>query len=247
MQTPILTYHSIGERVPPHFRPWVVHPRRFRDHLRSLAEVGLQTLTVSDLVRRRVAGLNTDRAVVLTFDDGFADFLRNAMPIMQEFGMTGTLYVITGMLGGAFRSLPVLDWRDLADIRDSGIEIGAHTVSHPALDRLAPAQARDEVSGCKKQLEDRLGVAVGSFAYPFGFYTRETRKAVIDAGYTSACAVGYRFSPADDDPFALRRVIVGERYRQLDRLPPVAAYCRLRSSGFALLRRTLTRWVGYAE
>ena len=231
--------------MPPQFAPWVLKPQRFREQLRSLAEAGLHTLTVSDLVRRRAAGQTTDHGVVLTFDDGFADFQRNAMPTMQEFGMTGTLYVITGMVGSEFRSLPLLDWPDLAEIRDNEIEIGGHTVSHPPLDRLAPARAMDEVSDCKKQLEDRLGAAVRSFAYPFGFYTRQTRQAVIDAGYTSACAVGYRFSPPDDDPFALRRMIVRERDRHPNRQPPTAAYYRLRSSGFALLRRTLTRWVDY--
>ena len=245
MTTPILMYHSVGERVPPGFAPWVVHPHRFRHQMSYLAGAGYETLTVRDLVRRRRAGGSPRRAVALTFDDGFADFLHNAVPILHAFNMTATLFVTTGFLGGTFRGLPVLDWGELAAIRDGGIEIGSHTVSHTALDRLAPARVLAELQGSKLLLEDRLGVAVDSFAYPFGFQTSETRQAVIAAGYAAACAVGYAFSRHDDDPFALRRMFVSQHDTRLNRLPPRARLYRARSRGWAWMRRSLTQVVGY--
>ena len=183
--------------------------------------------------------------MALTFDDGFADFARCALPMLREFGMTATLYVVTGVLGGTFRGLPVLDWGALAAVREAGIEIGAHTVSHPALDRLSPDRAFAEVRDCKRLLEDRLRTAVTSFAYPFGFYTSLTRRAVIAAGYEAACAVGYAFSRDDDDPFALRRMIATERETRLDRLPLRALPWRARSCAWAWARRSLTKVAGY--
>jgi len=209
--------------------------------LASLAESGTSTLTVSELVRLRRTGAVPQRTVVLTFDDGFADFLHHAMPALHASGMTATLYIPTGLLGGEFCGLPTLDWGALAVIRDAGFEIGGHSVLHPALDRLSPERALDEVRGCKHALEDRLGIAVDSFAYPFGFYTAQIRQTVIMAGYASACAVGYDFSANHDDPFALRRMIVTQNDKRVDRLSHTAFLYRLRSRGWRSVRH-IARW-----
>lgn len=240
-KTPILMYHSIGDVMPPDFETWVVRPRQFRNHLARLAETGMNTLTVSELVRRRCAREVPHRAAVLTFDDGYADFVHNAMPALQTFGMSATLYVSTGMLGNEFRGLPMLDWGALKAVRDAGFEIGGHTVHHLALDRLSLRQALDEIRGCKHALEDRLGIVVDSFAYPFGFCTPELRNLVIAAGFVSACAVGYDFSPDDDDPLALRRMIVRQRTTYVDRLPRTTMYYRLRSQAGNSVRRIITQ------
>jgi peptidoglycan/xylan/chitin deacetylase (PgdA/CDA1 family) len=244
--TPILTYHSIGHRTPPGFAPWVVHPQRFAAQLGTLADAGLNTLTVRDLVHRRQADRPPDNAVVLTFDDGFADFLEHAVPVLQSLRMTATLFIISGAVGGEFRGLPTLDWPALQAIRDAGFEIGAHSHSHPALDRLAPEQAMAEIKGCKQHIEDKLGIEVHSFAYPFGYYNRQTRQAVVSAGYSSACALHYAFSPPDDDPFALRRTLIRQRDLRVDRLSMTAPLYRIRSFAWAAARQSLTRWVGYA-
>lgn len=235
-------YHSIGETVPSGFRPFVVRPERFRAQLQALAGAGHELLSVSELVRRRRAGRPPKRAAILTFDDGFADFLRNALPILQVTGMTATLYVTSGLVGGHFHGLAMLTWPDLREIQQAGIEIGGHTVSHPALDQLSAAACRQEVIACKRQLEDRLGVEVRSFAYPFGFYNQQARAQVIGAGYKSACAVRYGFSPQDDDEYALRRSIVRNGDTRLDRPPVATPYYRSRSILYGWMRHTLRGW-----
>jgi peptidoglycan/xylan/chitin deacetylase (PgdA/CDA1 family) len=143
---------------------------------------------------------------------------------MQERGLTATLYVTTGTLGAA----PMLDWPQLPALRAAGIEIGAHSHTHPQLDTLAPDAAREEIAGCKALIERSLGAPVRSFAYPHGYSSRRVRRLVQQAGYDSACGVGNTLSSAGDDRFALSRLMVrsttrpDEIGRWLDRLgaPP---------------------------
>jgi peptidoglycan/xylan/chitin deacetylase (PgdA/CDA1 family) len=106
-------------------------------------------------------------------------------------------------------SRPILSWEQLREVRDSGIECGAHTHSHPQLDLLPLAQAQKEITQSKRMLEEHLGETISSFAYPYGYHTSAVKKLVREAGYTSACAVKNALSTPATDPFALARVLVG--------------------------------------
>jgi peptidoglycan/xylan/chitin deacetylase (PgdA/CDA1 family) len=157
-----------------------------------------------------------DRPVVVTIDDGVADFYMGALPVLTRYGFPATLYVTTGFVGGTSRWLsgvgeglrPMLTWSQIADVQASGIECGAHSRSHPQLDILARAAARDEIVHCKSELEHQLGRQVVTFAYPHGYYSAAVRRLVQEAGYSSACAVKHAMSATTDDRFALARIIV---------------------------------------
>ncbi len=250
MTVPILMYHSVADCAPPGFAPFAVSRRRFEEQLRYLREEGYRTLTVSELMRLRRRGAEpSSRAVAITFDDGFADFHDNVLPALAAHGCTATLYVVSGSvcgasgwLGGPSGRMPMLDWAQLREIAGAGVEIGGHSVSHAALDMLSRDEAEAEIYCCKATLEDRLGRPVESFAYPFGFYSDETRRLVMEAGYASACAVRYALSPPDDDPFALRRQIVradadlDDFIAILRGAAPRRHVDRLRSAGWKYLR-----------
>jgi peptidoglycan/xylan/chitin deacetylase (PgdA/CDA1 family) len=211
----ILTYHSVAPTAPRRFRAFCVHPQNFEDQVRHIRASGYSALTVSELVRLRAAGAVPEKSVVLTFDDGFADFHTVVLPVLLRYGLTATLYVVAGCIGVTSRwleqecrSLPMLSWSQLLDIAKSGIEIGAHTMSHPSLDTIRLSQARIEISQSKRSLEDGLGISVESFAYPYGNFSGAVRDLVVAAGYASACAVRYATSSSLDDRFALSRHIV---------------------------------------
>jgi peptidoglycan/xylan/chitin deacetylase (PgdA/CDA1 family) len=184
--------------------------------MRYLSEQGFQTLTVSGLIEA-MSGLVAmpRKPVVLTFDDGFADFYEAALPVLQQYGQTATLYVVSGAVGKASTWLdsigegarPMVNWSNLVEIQKCGIEIGAHTVTHAALDLLPAAAVKDEIVNSKRMLEDGLGRPVLSFAYPFGYQNAAARDAVKSAGYSSACAVRYKMCTLQDDWFALPRHI----------------------------------------
>jgi peptidoglycan/xylan/chitin deacetylase (PgdA/CDA1 family) len=212
---PILLYHSVSDDPASWIRRFAVTPEAFRAHLALVAEHGAEALTVSGFVDALAHGPEAlpARPVLITFDDGFADFHEHALPALADRGLASTLYVTTGFLGrrtgpGEASGERMLDWRQLAEVRDAGVEIGGHTHSHPQLDTLRPARAGDEVVRCKSLLEERLGVAVGSFAYPHGYFGPRVRRLVVEAGYSSACGVKNAFSSPGDDPFSLARLTV---------------------------------------
>lgn len=157
-----------------------------------------------------------ERPVVLTFDDGFADFFTDVLPVLKQYGFVATLYVTTAFINGTSRWLqregettrPMLNWSQLIEIGASGIECGAHSYSHRQLDTLPRSQAQDEIVQSKELLEQHLGQEVSTFAYPFGYHTAALRWQVRQAGYTSACAVKFAMSSEITDPFALARLMV---------------------------------------
>lgn len=209
-------YHSLSKTGTPPFRRFTVAPVLFQAHLGYLADQGYQTLTVSQLVdlRARRAPLPA-KPVVLTFDDGFADFYTEAMAPLARHGFTATLYVITGYVGGTSVWLAaegegdrrILSWRQLGEIADSGVECAAHSHTHPQLDTLPSPAVREELSRPKRVLEDRLQRPVRSFAYPFGYYSARVCALVDEVGYSSACTVKDVVSSADAE-FVLPRLTV---------------------------------------
>lgn len=215
---PILMYHSISQNATPKFKPFTVSPRLFEDHMTYLSEHGYTPITVTQLIQTRgkkEAALPA-RPVVLTFDDGFADFFTDALSVLKRFGFPATLYVITAFIGSTSRWMwdegegtrPILTWDQLSEISLCGIECGGHTHSHRQLDILPRTVARDEIVRCKHLLEDHLGQEVLSFAYPHGYHSAITQRLVREAGYTSACAVKYEMHTEPSDPFALARLLV---------------------------------------
>jgi peptidoglycan/xylan/chitin deacetylase (PgdA/CDA1 family) len=170
---PILAYHSIDGGTAPTSMP----APRFRDHMQSLRDEGWRTLSLDELLDGHARGAWPGRSVVLTFDDGIANVGEHALPLLGRFGFSAILFAVSGRPGGATdwpgwpSTVPtqrLLDACALRDAADSGIEIGAHSVSHPHLSRLSPEDMEREIVGSQARLEDVIGRPVRCFAYPFG-------------------------------------------------------------------------------
>jgi peptidoglycan/xylan/chitin deacetylase (PgdA/CDA1 family) len=255
-KVPILMYHSISEHAAPKYRSFAVPPELFAYHIAYLHQHSYTPITVTQLVHAVVQGGATlpERPVVLTFDDGFADFFTEALPILQQYNFTATLYVTTGFIGSTSRWMqregeatrPMLTWDQVSEISTSDIECGGHSHWHLQLDTLPVSIARDEIVRCKKLLEDHLGQKVSTFAYPYGYHSATIKRLVREAGYTSACAVGYAMSSTTADPYALARLRMGAD-TSTDALgglltQPIASVGttitkRFRTSGWRLIRR----------
>ncbi|MGH3570851.1 MAG: polysaccharide deacetylase family protein [Pseudonocardiaceae bacterium] len=252
---PVLLYHSVSADPAPWIAPYTVTPQVFARHLELMAASNRTPLTVSHLVDA-LAGREKlpPRPLLVTFDDGFADFA-DAASMLAARDMPSTLYVTTGVLRGrgprrrppevALPPAPMLDWSQLAELAEQHVEIGAHTHTHPQLDVMRPAAAAREILLCKHLLEEVLGHEVPSFAYPHGFHSAAVRRSVREAGYTSACAVGNALSSRADHVLALARLTVradttGEEMAAwlAGRDAPVAPYPeRLRTRAWRLYRR----------
>lgn len=246
---PVLMYHSISEAGTPAFSDFVVSPARFEEHLDALRGAGFVGITMADLAAaRRGEGEVPTGAVVITFDDGFSDFMENAVPLLGRYGFTSTLYVTTRFVGGHSRWLVdegetgrrMLRWSDLALIAAAGHEVGAHSETHPQLDLLTDSALARELMVPKIELEDHLGIAVTSMAYPFGYSTPRVRDMTAHLGYDSGCVVSDLIS-SREDAFAIPRVTVTPDLTAASVVHLAASRSDARARAVAVARRQTSR------
>jgi peptidoglycan/xylan/chitin deacetylase (PgdA/CDA1 family) len=213
---PILLYHSVCDDPPPWIRRLAVAPAAFARQLELIHERHVTALSVSEYASLLADGEPLPpRPLVLTFDDGLADFREQALPALRSAALPATLFVTTGFLDGLPEGIaegrPPGGWLDppaLLDLRAQGIEIGAHSHSHPQLDTLPIEEARREIARSKEILERLLAAPVSSFAYPYGYHGPVVRRLARECGFASACAVKNALSSAGDDRFSLARLTV---------------------------------------
>lgn len=208
-------YHSVSARPPAATRALSVDPEEFAEQLDHLEHAGFTTMTLAGLAAARHGTVEMPgRPVVLTFDDGYADFHEVALPMLADHGATATLFVTTGWMTDAGRHAAgtpldrTVSWSQVAECAAAGIEIGAHSHSHAQLDQLDPGVLRDELHRPKALLEDRLGRAITQLAYPYGYSSARVRRAAHRAGYTQAVTVANAAALGDVHPFAVPRLTI---------------------------------------
>lgn len=245
-RVPILTYHSLDDSG----AVTSVAPRDFAQHMRTLARRGFTGISLAQLLDGWEGGAPLPpRPVVLTFDDGFANLLPHAAPVLAGLKFNATLFAISGRCGQTndwpdqapgIPRLPLLSWGELTQLANAGWEIGAHTVTHRPLTKLSAEDARREIVESKTTIEDRLGKPVTTFAYPFGLMNAASRECVRE-NFRGACSVEFGNAAAGDDWHALRRLDVFYfRHPALFALlgtVPGAAYLALRGAGRQLKAR----------
>src|SRR5450830_974273 len=281
----VLIFHRVLPE-PDSLFPDEMHARRF-DALCSWLASWFNVLPLDKAVARLKAGTLPARAACITFDDGYADNPRVALPILQRHGLTATFFIATGFLDGGRMwndtiietvrgcKVPELDLSSLGlghyalgaindrqaaiaalinqikyrpiqerisiteqlahlaqvqlpqdlmmtsqevkAMRQAGMQIGAHTVSHPILARLTDDQARQEIGDSKRFLEQLLGEPVGLFAYPNGKpgedYSPQTVEVVRSLGFDAAVSTRWGASGTGDDLFQIRRFTPWDKTR----------------------------------
>ena len=189
----LLAYHGIGESAPGvdpnNLR---VSPQRFRAQLELLQDAGFELVTVAALAERMQSGPPPPGLAALSFDDGMEDNYSALLPILREFGATATVYVTTGIIGAAnpwadpASGLRMMTADELRALAEAGIELGAHTVTHPDLAELDRETCLREMVDSREAIERLTGARVRTFAYPFCRYGEAAVNAARDAGFDAA-------------------------------------------------------------
>lgn len=173
----------------------------FEEILKYLSDNGYQTIHIEDITD----GSAPNKAIILTFDDGYKDFYTTAFPLLQKYDYTASVGVISGKMDGNQYMTP----ENVKEINDAGIEILSHTVHH--LELPSTANAETEITESKKDLEELIGKPVTGFVYPAGKYDDESIKLLKEAGYKVALTTKPGYADLGGDLFQLHRVRIDNR------------------------------------
>jgi peptidoglycan/xylan/chitin deacetylase (PgdA/CDA1 family) len=214
-------YHNIAP-APRALRRWrslYVSPGAFARQLwliKRLGYVGLSMAAAMPYLR----GERQGKIAVITLDDGYVDNLTSALPALQRYGFSATCYVVSGSIGGynswdADRlgiKKPLMTTAQLREWHAGGMEIGAHTRTHPRLTQCDNAQLRSEIEGSKADLEDHLGAAVTQFCYPYGDMDDRVADVARESGYIAATTTQRGRAEIGTDLWRLPRVQVARHH-----------------------------------
>ena len=209
-QVIIFCYHRLVDKI--RYPGTEITPAAFEAQMKELKDRGITVISMQDLLAWKRGEKNIPpRCAVITFDDGWKSQYEVAWPILKKYGYPVTMFIYTeGVRGGTLGGGEAITWEQLADMRDNGVDIEAHTATHQDLReghnimlastggkktraKLTGPQyeqwVQNEVVGCKQLLEQRLGIKVNCFAVPFGNYNEHVKELARNAGYEAMFTV----------------------------------------------------------
>jgi peptidoglycan/xylan/chitin deacetylase (PgdA/CDA1 family) len=181
-----------------------ITPQMFEQQMQELKDRGITVIGMQDFLAWKRGEKNIPpRCAIITLDDGWKSQYDVAWPIMKKFGYPFALFIYTeGVRGGHFCGGEAITWEQLAEMRDAGVDIQAHSATHQDLrkpydkvakKKLSPPEyeqwLHNEVVGSKELLEQRLGIRVNCFAVPYGYYNQHIKEVAMQAGYEALFTV----------------------------------------------------------
>ena len=219
MKAPIFYYHSVGG--PP---PQTLALPQFQQHLEAIRRHNYRTVTVAELLQ---AGRDLpSRCVALAFDDGLLDNYTHVFPLLLQYGMRATFYVVPGYdrvtrwvapQTGRWSDLPApgftipfasMGTDQRRELARHGMEIGSHSLTHQMLTRVPRDELIREVRDSKEVIEQELGTSVKTFCYPRGRFAPVVLRVVREAGYLGACSTLPGYYRAGLPRYVLPRFLV---------------------------------------
>jgi peptidoglycan/xylan/chitin deacetylase (PgdA/CDA1 family) len=210
----VLCYHRFEDKPKDAL---AINPPDFEAQMQALKDSGIIVISMEDfLAWRRGEKAIPEKAAIISIDDGYLSGYNVAWPILKKFGYPFTMFIYTDYIkGGPKSGGQSLTWNQLAEMRDAGVDIEGHTVSHSSLnarkgktDEQYLAWLKTEIVGSKEMLEKNLGIRVKAFAYPYGLHNQTVRDVVKQAGYEAAFTVWGRRIAYGADPMTIGRYAI---------------------------------------
>jgi peptidoglycan/xylan/chitin deacetylase (PgdA/CDA1 family) len=210
-----LFYHRVADEHP---NDWTISTDRFKAQIAWLRE-RYEIITLLEAQQRMGSVANRTPAVCITFDDGYADNCREAIPWLIQQGVPFTYFVATAHVleGKPFehdvrQNVPLAPNtpEQLREMAAAGVELGAHTRGHVDLGAVTcDQQLHEEIAGSKRDLEQITGRAVRYFAFPYGMHANLSEAAfrvAFAAGFWGVCSAYGDYNLPGDDPFHIHRI-----------------------------------------
>jgi peptidoglycan/xylan/chitin deacetylase (PgdA/CDA1 family) len=185
----VLCYHRFEDNKRDQL---AINPTEFRSQMKQLKDDGIAVISMKDfLAWRRGEKSIPSKSCIITIDDGYISGYNVAWPILKEFGYPFTMFIYTNYVNVGGKSLT---WAQLEQMRDAGVDIECHTVSHHDLRHAPKGQdymtwLHNEIYTSKDILEQKLGISIVAFAFPYGTYNEVVRKMATEAGYQALFTV----------------------------------------------------------
>jgi peptidoglycan/xylan/chitin deacetylase (PgdA/CDA1 family)/SAM-dependent methyltransferase len=214
-QLPILVYHHVapGAEAGSQFH---IAPEAFAEQLAYLRSAGFRSVDLEEwrgamAVHRPLPGMG----VMITFDDGYRSFAEYAWPLLRRYGFGAMVFVVTGEVGGWNRwdegrrdQAELMDWDELGALHAEGVELGAHSETHPRMTELTPGQIVRESARSRVAMTRRIGIAPVAFAYPYGLTDGVVQHLVGACGYRYGLSVRGACCRLHDRLLAMPRIEV---------------------------------------
>lgn len=217
-EIPVIMYHRvIRDKSEGGVHGIYVTESQFEKHLKYLKQKGFETITFKDLLNNKYKDrFNREKKqIILTFDDGYTDNYNYAFPLLKKYGFKCVIYLLSHLNYNKWdvevkenpeHKFYLMDMSMIKEMEEYGIEFGGHTKTHPKLATLPIEIAQEEILTSKKVLEEKLGHALISFAYPYGNLNEDVKKIVKNSGYNFAVATDSGDISFSEDLFQIRRI-----------------------------------------
>ncbi len=214
----ILAYHGINDQIERKYQHVVygtrkyninelrVHHDIFEQQMGYLFKNGYQSVGLEDLIVYHAKTVESPKKhFAITFDDGYRDFFTLARPILNSYGYTATIFLVTDKINESRQNRQFLSWDEIHTLYNEGFSFGAHTCSHPSLTSLSLEEARHEIQESKRVIEEKLNSHVKFFSYPYGDFNSDIQNVVRETSFTGAVVTPHA-PGVKESTYSLKRV-----------------------------------------
>ena len=188
VRIPILLYHNFVTTVPdsdPDNFNYINTPQSFEENIKTFLENGYTIISMKELALADNGKMELpSKPIVITFDDGYYSNYEYIYPILKQYNVKASIFIVTDKIGQEIDDIKYLGWEECLEMQNSGIvEIGSHSKKHVFYDKRSVRELRDDVKESYKEIEEHLGKQdLKIFAYPYGAYTNETVRTLKNNG-----------------------------------------------------------------
>ena len=213
---PVLMYHRVECDGPKALSPYRVSPESFEKQLAYLQRHGYTSISMDEFYAswfKQNSSSLPGKPVVLTFDDAYLDFYDNAWPLLKKYGFKPTVFIPVDFVDGHAdwdrefgEPAKIMSWDQIIELQGQGVNFGSHSCGHRRMSTMSETEALEDAGRAKDILEQKLGVEVLDYCYPYAAASKQAQLIIASAGYRSAVGGTGGNHSEEKNPFYIPRI-----------------------------------------